>query len=281
MPLGGHIETVDESLPKYAEPPVVEVAISVQFDELTGFQPIHFGLLWEQLRDRYPKTEYHPPLATIVELVGTAKSQTVSLDVDSGFPVGRCWYLSDDGLRLIQVQPDRFILNWRKLDSGITYPSYDHLRQEFRSELEQFLSFLRNNNLGPCELRQCEVTYVNHLLSGIGWTDKRDLPSVISLWSGETTEGQLPPPEDIQLSCTYRVEADGKSLGRLHVTLQSAIRNTDKLPLFVLQMVGRGPSRAAGVEGALATTDRLHKWIVRGFTDITTKKMHNAWGRLR
>src|SRR5687768_4818226 len=96
-------------LPRYTHPPVVEVAISVQFDELTQFELVHFGLLWERLRDRYPRTEHHPPLPALVELFSARGPQGASLRFEEGFPIGRCWYLSEDRLRLIQVQPDRFI----------------------------------------------------------------------------------------------------------------------------------------------------------------------------
>jgi len=104
-------------LPQYAKPPVVEVAISVQFNPLVRFQPVHFGLLWERLRARYPITEHYPPLGSVVEVFGAQALAPMMLHIESvpNFPVGRCWYLTEDRQRVVQVQPDRFILNWRKL----------------------------------------------------------------------------------------------------------------------------------------------------------------------
>lgn len=265
-------------MPKYRKPPVMEVAISVQFDELAGFQPVHFGLLWERIRDRYPHTEHHPPLPSIVELFEGSGSQRATLTFDAGFPVGRCWYLTDDNLRLIQVQPDRFILNWRKLDTDIEYPSYDTLRDEFSEELGLLEAFIRDNELGDFQPTQCEVTYVNHIPQGQGWQRRADLSNVLTTWTGATSEGSLPEAEDARLAWQYRL-GESSPLGRLHVQLQSATRKRDGIPIFALQLTARGTPTNEGIRGVLEFNDLAHEWIVRGFTAITTAQMHELWER--
>jgi len=269
------------NLPEYAKPPVVEVAISVQFEELAGFRPVHFGLYWELIRDRYPVTEHHPPLASVVELFGTRGSQAGSLSIESQFPVGRCWYLSSDGLRLVQLQPDRFVLNWRKLDTDIDYPRYERLREIFQSELESFLEFATRNELGGFEPTQCELTYVNHLVSALGGGEHGELSKVLSVWSGKTTETYLPKVEDARLAWQYRFEENSSPIGRLHVQVKSAMRTRDRTPLLVWELTGRGAPLGLGVEGVLSFTDRSHEWIVRGFTALTTDHMHRIWERQR
>jgi uncharacterized protein (TIGR04255 family) len=267
------------ALPRYAKPPVVEVALSVQFDALSGFELVHFGQLWQRLRDRYPRTEHREPLNTVVELFGVQAPQRASLQLISGFPVGRAWYLSQDGLRLLQVQPNRFILNWRKLDTGSEYPSYETLKKSFHDELNVFLSFVAENSLGEFEPRQCELTYINHIFAGSGWATRSDLPQILTLWSGNSSEPYLPDLEDAQLAWQYRFDESGIPLGRLHVQLQSAVRQVDNLPLFILELTGRGAPIGSGIEGVLAFTDRAHEWIVRGFTAMTTEQMHAIWER--
>lgn len=266
-------------LPRYVSPPVVEVAISVQFSELTEFELVHFGLFWDRIRQRYPLAEHYPPLPSVVELFGAKGAQPASLSFESGFPIGRCWYLSEDGLRLIQVQPDRFVVNWRKLETKAEYPSYDVLKGSFLDELTFFLSFVRENQLGDFEPTQCELTYVNHVPAGRDWSTPGDLANVLALWSGRTSEPFLPVPEEIRLAWQYRFEENGTPLGRLHVHVQSASRKSDQSPLLVLQLTGRGSPLGQDVEGVMRFLDKSHEWIVRGFTALTTDRMHKVWER--
>jgi uncharacterized protein (TIGR04255 family) len=248
---------------------------------LARFKPVHFGLLWERWRDRYPNTEYHPPLAPVVELFGPEGLGRASLRIESEFPVGRCWYLAADGHRLVQVQPDRLILNWRKLDTDTEYPSYNALRNDFMRELGVLLAFIAEYDLGEFQPVQCELIYFNHLFAGQGWNARSDLANVLAPWSGRTTEAYLPDLEDARLAWQYRFVEQERPLGRLHVSLQSAFRTADGLPLFVLELTGRGAPIGKGVDGVLAFTDRAHEWIVNGFTAITTEHMHTIWERQR
>lgn len=266
------------SLPRYARPPVVEVAVSVQFDELSRFELVHFGLLWERVRARYPLVEHHPPLPSVVEF-GGGGARHASLSIESGFPVGRCWYLSEDRQRVVQVQPDRFVVNWRKLETEAEYPSYDVLRSLFQEELEGFLLFLSDNDLGSVEPTQCELTYVNHVTDKQGWTGLGELQNVLSPWSGNTAEAYLPEVEDARFAWQYRFDEQGVSLGRLYVQAQSRFRASDRKPILFFQLTGRGTPTAGGVSGALAFLDVAHAWIVRGFTALTTDRMHKTWER--
>lgn len=272
---------ISQSLPEFDRPPVVEVAISVQFDELAKFQPAYYGMLWERFRQQYPETDHQPPLGSVIELFDAKGVPHASLSVEPGMPAGRCWFLSADKLQLIQVQPDRFVVNWRKLDTDAIYPRYESLRDRFIRELEQFLDFVKQEHLGAFHPLQCELTYVNHLFIGQGWESRADLPNVLTIWSGRTSDDYLPRLEEARLNWQYRMEENEGPIGRLHVQLQPAIRTRDRLPLFALNLIGRGAPAADGLLGVVAFTDRAHEWIVRGFTALTTDRMHKIWGRTR
>jgi hypothetical protein len=188
---------------------------------------------------------------------------------------------SEDGLRLIQLQRDRFILNWRKLDTDASYPSYDALRDLFETELGVFLDFASELQLGDFEPTQCELTYVNNLFAGPQWKTLGDLSALVSVWTGRTTDASLPEPEDVRLAWQYRFDEGGKPSGRLHAKVQSAFRASDRLPVILLQLLGRGAPMGSGIAGVLAFADRAHEWIVRGFTALTTERMHALWERQR
>jgi hypothetical protein len=45
---------VGQPFPDFADPPVVEVALSVQFDPLSALRTPQIGLLWAEYRTRFP-----------------------------------------------------------------------------------------------------------------------------------------------------------------------------------------------------------------------------------
>ncbi len=49
-------------LPKYHKPPVVEVAIGVQFEPLSEMRTAHFGAFWKRVEEDYPSVEDQAPL---------------------------------------------------------------------------------------------------------------------------------------------------------------------------------------------------------------------------
>src|SRR4051812_24176766 len=97
-------------LPEYDQPPLDEVAIGLQFEALQKFKVAHFGLYWDRIRDRYPLTESHPPLAHAVEppSIKPASSRTLTISSEEEFPAPRCWFLGQSQTELIQLQTDRF-----------------------------------------------------------------------------------------------------------------------------------------------------------------------------
>ena len=86
-------------------------------------------------------------------------------------PPIRLWFFNNDETRLIQVQADRFILNWKRGLVGDQYPHYEFLRQSFESEWANFRDYVSTTGLGSIEIRNCEFSYVNHIEPGIGWED--------------------------------------------------------------------------------------------------------------
>jgi uncharacterized protein (TIGR04255 family) len=96
------LATPDKPLPKYDQPPVVEVVISVFFKPLPGFKTAHFGRFWK-MNEGYPLTEDQAPLAEAIPL------EFVQLP-----PLRRVFFVTADKSYLMQVQPDFFAHNWRK-----------------------------------------------------------------------------------------------------------------------------------------------------------------------
>jgi len=267
-------------LPNFANPPVIEVALSVQFNPLTELQAPQLGLLWNEFRPRFSKAEQHPPLGSVVEKFGVREPRKVSVQFERGIPVPRCWFLNETGTELIQVQQDRFIHNWRKVGEEDTYPRYERIRETFEKELGTFRQFLAREGLGDLVPNQCEVTYVNHIVSGQGWEKHGEAGEVVMVWSSHYSDTFLSDPEDIRFAVRYVIPDEaGNPIGRLHISIEPAYRVKDDKPIFVLELTARGRPAGEGLEGALGFLDIGREWVVRGFTSITSPSMHKIWER--
>ena len=269
-------------LPEFDNPPVVEVALSVQFDPIANLRTPQIGMLWQEFRDRFPKTEEHPPLETVIERFGVSPSPkgNARFQVLSALPAPRCWFLNDQGTELVQVQHDRFVHNWRKLGDDDTYPRYDHVRATFEGELKRFGDILTRDGLGELDSNQCELTYVNHIVSGEGWSTHGQLGDIITLFNLQYTDVFRPQPEECRLAARYVIlNTIGEPVGRLHVAVEPVYRSADDVPMFALTLTARGRPLSDGVSGVLEFLDLGRQWIVRTFASITTPKMHALWRR--
>ncbi|MDZ4820639.1 MAG: hypothetical protein SGJ20_16870, partial [Planctomycetota bacterium] len=152
----------------------------------------------------------------------------------------------------------------------------ESIRPAVMREWERFRQFLQRHELGMPAITQCEVTYVNHLEIGKGWKSLADLPDVFSGWSGRTSGRFLPVPESVTLNVRYMLP-DKK--GRLRISASPAIRREDAIELIHLELTARGYPGASDDKSVFEWIDMGREWIVRGFTDFTSEKMHAVWSR--
>ena len=274
--------TGPSGLPKFRNPPVREVVISVQFDPLTKLSPIHLGRWWEgERREHYPRSEERPPLpATREQFEWKASQPRFNLRVGGAPPTQAIWFLTEDGGEVLQIQRDRFSRNWtRKQDE---YPSYEKLRPAFERDFEDFRAFLLREGIGEPSIVQCEITYVNPLQAGDGWDRQGELQKIFAPWSGGFVEGFLPEPENVQIAARFMIkDPPGTPIGRLYATVQPAIDPETSSPRILLTLAARGRPLGPGLDGIRAFLDLGHEWIVRGFATLTTTDMHKRWDRIQ
>jgi uncharacterized protein (TIGR04255 family) len=265
------------NLPKFDRPPVFETVLGVQFNTLQGFSVLHYGLYWGKIRGSYPNYEVHPPLSPAVELFGAEawKQPTAGLEVLQT-PDIRTWFLDATGSMLLQTQKDRFLQNWRKVHDTNVYPHYEQLKPQFFSEWQTFCAFLNEVGINRPEVNQCEVTYVNHIEIQQGSKSYGSLRNVISCWSGEYSGDFLREPEAVGFNSRYLLQ---EKKGRLHISMQPAIRREDAKEILRLTLTARGKPASSEPTAIEEWFNIGHEWVVRGFTDVTTKEMHDMWGR--
>jgi uncharacterized protein (TIGR04255 family) len=246
-------------------------------------------MLWNEYRDRYPLVEQQPPLVPIREQFDVAAPR-FGFTMQS-FPMPRVWFLSEDGHRLVQVQHDLFILNWRKLDTPEDYPHYREIRQRFVDAIGLFEEFIENESIGPLKPVQAELTYVNHIDAHEADGSRKPLSRIIRAWTNEGEVSQspktgkfvasgLPEFEEASITTHYIMRGDdGKPMGRLHISVEPQRYVKGNAPLYAVSLVARGAPRSPDIGAAVAVLDESHKAIVNGFTSITTKEMHSVWER--
>ncbi len=274
--------SLDRGLPDFKNPPLTEVAISIQFDPLPNLQAPQIGLLWSIFRERFPKTEQHSLLNPVVERFGPPSQPKTQLEISNVPPVPRCCFLNEAGSELIQVQLDRFTHNWRKIKLEDEYPRYARIREQFLEELTEFCTFLQDERLGEFKPNQCEISYINHIESSDIWGTHSQLGKVLAMWKPRYSDDFLSEPESIRIATQHVFNNhEDNPMGRLHISAQPAFSVSNNKPVFIISLTARGVPDEQNSKGVLAFMDKGREMIVRGFTSITTPAMHEFWGRTR
>ncbi len=271
----------DTALPSFADPPLSEVALSVQFDPLPKLSVALLGLAWAVFRREFPTVQYHPPLDPIVERTGVPPPPSGMQFLMSGYPPPRLWFLNIAESELIQLQQDRFVRNWRRIGRGDIYPRYEqHVRPSFDRDYRKFFEFLEAEGVGSPVASQCEVTYVNTIEPGRGWKNHNEVGSVLKILNPVIEEMHGLSFEDATVALRQRIESQqGAFLGRLHIAIEPAYLRTDNSPIIKVSLTARGNPQSPNIDGVLEFFDLGHRHIVNAFTAMTTDKMHKEWRR--
>lgn len=264
-------------LAEFDAPPVIETVLSVQFTRLPAIKSVQMGLFWQRVRSRFPEVEEKLPLDPVTEsfLDPSLPSGRVRFEAFEPSAASRLWLLNEQGTEMIQVQNDRFIKNWRKQGDADIYPRYEKtIRPAFERDFKDFQAFLAEESLGIPEINQCEITYVNHIVSGNGWDHFGEIDKVFSFWKPDNSA--IPGmPEDMNMHLRFPMHnPNGQMIGRLHVNIQPALRASDGKPMYVMNLTARGL-----FSDPLSFFDLGRKWIVRSFENLTTEGMHRIWGK--
>ena len=262
---------------QFDRPPVIETVLGIQFQPLQKWQTPIFGLFWATIRERYPQYKVVAPIERQIEDVDQPRRE-VGVPAISSYPLPltpRCWFFNESETQLIQVQPDQFILNWKKGLVDASYPHYRNIRPVLEAEWEHFRAFVHNSDLGSIEVRQCEVTYINHIELGNDWSDFSELQSVLAVWSGGGLGRTSLQPEAINIGIRYRLP---DRMGRLHVLAEPAVRTSDFKEVLQLTIIARGAPQSPDPTRVFEWLDASQEFVRESFVDLTTPKMHEAWG---
>lgn len=272
--------TRPENLPDFRRPPLNEVVLGVQFKPASGYQQIMAGEVWSLYRNEFPHVQELPPLVPTFETFGPgamAASQ-ISFGFLSGPTHDRYWFLSPNNDELIQFQQDRLFHNWRKVgDQTNEYPRFERMIVKFENELrllEQYFSGIVPQKL---EINQCEISYINHILStdATAPLHAKDWLRFLDFGSGDD------PPDDFSTSFRRTIRAsDGKPQGRLILEAGTALNQTGQR-IIALTLTARGAPAKTDASAALEFFTLGRKIIVTTFAKITTDLAHHQWERVQ
>jgi uncharacterized protein (TIGR04255 family) len=174
-----------------------------------------------------------------------------------------------DGPWLIQVQRDRFLHNWRYYSGKEVYPRYPTVRKAFLDQWSHFSGFVDTNNLGPINVTQLEITYLNHI---VPWTDDSELGEVFPDFRWRSGARLLDKPETCRVALSF-VSSDKSS--RLRATIRPGVHQ-EKGKVLLFELTVRGVAKPGEFD---AWFDAGRQWIVTAFADLTSDEWHRKWGR--
>jgi uncharacterized protein (TIGR04255 family) len=268
----------------YKEPPVVEVAMSVQFEPPTGLGVAQLVLFWESRRDEFPNVRAVAPIPGMSEEF-TAEGQWLPPSLGlaiSNEPQCRFQMTSADDQWMCQIQLDRIVVNWRK--KGEDYPRFAAAFGQFKRTWRAFEQFLTTREIEILAATLWEVVYVNRIPKGPLWNSPADWPNVFpGLWGNGFSSATGLSLRGLRGQWVWDCPPDPDP-ARLYVEPSPArtIENPS-VELLMVNLTARGPVRI-GAEGtaedSIETGMNLgHDLIVFTFDSIASKVAKEYWKR--
>jgi uncharacterized protein (TIGR04255 family) len=254
-------------LADYARPPVIEVVYGVMFTPLKAWKLPHTGLFWHRIFEEFPRCEQAFPIPG-----------TEFVDPSTGLPIPRVWLINAADDRLVQLQPGRFLFNWRRRENAGPYPRYATISDQFFELFHEFQSFVAKNQLGEIEVSEYELTYINHVLEQEEWKFPASIGRVIDhlAWNAERYRF-LPQPSPINWQVRFEFP---EGPGALVAKLNPARHAKEGRDLLVLELSARGLPAEVPLDQMQNWFSHAHRWIVRGFEDLTTDEAQKVlWAK--
>lgn len=197
------------ALEKLHSPPIVEVVCGVLFDPIPGLNPLTVGRFWEERRADYPNHQLHAPIL----------DETQQHQFDE-FPPIRVWMISADDAWVLQVQWDRFYLNWRR--RAQTYPRFsdqsgaEGVLSRFLAEFDRFAAFCGSMLSESPKPRGLELSKIDLFVEGVSWKGLDDLAAMLPWLQPFSAASESKQPT---ISAQFREERGG---GILHIGVEVA-----------------------------------------------------------
>lgn len=251
----------------FDQPPLIEVSFGVKFEPLAAFRAAHFGLLWAKLRPDFDEVADKGVVATagaVPDVQGNSE----------WFPLPRVWYVHRDKQQLLQLQVDRFYMNWRRVQTATPYPRFTTLAPLFRRYYDKFSALLNEEGLGALNVEHTELTYVNQIDEGECWRGVQEIGKVFPDLAWRNHARPQGEPEGFAWTSKFASE---------FVELNASIKTqsvSGGLRRFILELRATSRNKPASLDDFLAWYPIANEIIVSTFVDLTSKALQtNVWKR--
>jgi uncharacterized protein (TIGR04255 family) len=264
-----------KNLPEFGNPPLNEVALGVQFTPAPKYSQIYSRDVWKLFEGGYPIVQEQGPLPPMFETFGFPSQPSIQFGLGNNAQHDRFWFIAPENNKLIQFQPDRLHLNWRKVpDNGEVYPRFDNMVLEFEANFISLQKLMVDFGAPSLTCNQVELAYINHIPM-------------------EGESGALKPTDFIKLKSAqidnandfniiYRrvlYDSDQKPKGRLTVECITAL-DAKASSILVLNLTVRGQPKQPTVSGSIEFLNDARNIIVNEFDSISTQNAHILWNKV-
>lgn len=232
-------------------PPVVEASLAIQFSDLSDWSPLHHGLFYGTIKDRFPVYHARDTFPAIAETFPLVQRQGV-LQFTKAIPECRAEFASDDESMLVSIQRNRFSFHWKNSRDRL-YPRFETNSSICEREYISFLEFCKLQEFDHVKPVLCEVMYMNHIQPNEGESLSELCEKVFTLSLGEF--------EAITANRTYVL---GDNQGRLYAEINGHPGGESRISFKLT-------SRVRHTEGdAMNTITKSHDWLIEKFCELTT-----------
>lgn len=267
-------------LPVFERPPVAEVAIGVFFEPALSLTAPHIGKLHDRWKADYPQLhEWAVAAPPVIDTPPNDLRSGLIIEWVQKSQLPRHAFVSSDDERVIQVQHDRLVHNWRR--EAAEYPHYSALLPLFTAALQGLAETLEEDS-DALPLSAFEVTYINPIAVGGPYRQARSIGDVLTFWPTTEVPVWLAEPELLASNLRVGIDSpDGARLGTLTASATSARDAGSGDEVLLLTLVANGLLVDRTKTALLRSLDLAHESIVRAFAATTTPAMHDHWGRTR
>jgi uncharacterized protein (TIGR04255 family) len=251
----------------FDSPPVVEVLAGVQLTGLGAEGQALLAAFWkDRLRSDFPHVEVQPPYVPTRE----AGALIPSFLMPERFPHSRLWVSSEDQQELLQLQPEWFACNWRRVRPNDEYDRWTNRRASFSRHFSALLAYFADAGVTVPIASHCEVTYINHF--------QAEHQEAKRFLAGDVFQTVPLALERMAVEASFEISSAGTRIGVLHLRFLPALAKDGRTSLYALELTARGAPLGPGINGVLAFLDAGRKAIDRTFVDVTSQSMHEVWG---
>jgi uncharacterized protein (TIGR04255 family) len=265
--------SLDEAIrrPTFDRPPVTEVVCGIQFEELRDWRTTHFGQFGSVIGDGYTNSEDQPPAPPLrIEASPITEPPRWSLLP----PLRRVFFIKPPGNFLIQLQPTRFLHNWRKVQDTDEYPRYERAISLFDEHWQEFKAFVLAAGLHAPKPEFWELVYVNHIMEEHA-KFPQDTWRFLNFYAHNPEAISTSGASGMAMQFIWPLERDA---GILSLDLKNGVRASDMRDVLVLELAARGKVTVEESK-MLEWFDLAHCAIVNTFEKLTTKEAHTLWGK--